>query len=117
MILIIIIAFFVLLFGLGSLFWYAFRFEVTNFQLINNKIYLKNKLNQNNIVKIKSTVERSILNEDLNLKILHLSDFHLRNDFKGKKLRKLHMAGGRHSVDGKHYIQWRAIYDPAEQQA
>ena len=90
-ILIIIIAIFVLFSGLVSLFWYAFRFEVTNFQLINNKIYLKNKSNQknkNNIDKLESSAGNSTINEDLNLKILHLSDFHLRNDFKGEKLRK-----------------------------
>ncbi|MCL4385148.1 MAG: metallophosphoesterase [Cyanobacteria bacterium] len=90
-ILIIIIAIFMLFFGLGSLFWYAFRFEVRNFQMINNKIYLKNKSNQknqNNIDKLESAAENSTINEDLNLKILHLSDFHLRNDFKGKKLKK-----------------------------
>lgn len=90
-ILIIIIAIFMLFSGLGSLFWYAFRFEVTNFQMINNKIYLKNKSNQknkNNIDKLESSAGNSTINEDLNLKILHLSDFHLRNDFKGKKLEK-----------------------------
>ncbi len=55
------------------LYWYAFRFEVTNFKIKNNIIYLRSETG-------KSSFPVSPL------RILHLSDFHLRTDFKGKKL-------------------------------
>jgi len=57
----------------GFIYWYAFRFEVTNFKIKNNVIYLKSEI-------CKSNSQAS------SLKILHLSDFHLRTDFKGRKL-------------------------------
>ncbi|MEI7615285.1 MAG: metallophosphoesterase [Actinomycetota bacterium] len=70
------------------LFWYAFRFEVTNFKLINNSVYLKS----DNSTKISDTAggdkEVNAAGSNAQLKILHLSDFHLRTDFKGKKLEK-----------------------------
>jgi predicted MPP superfamily phosphohydrolase len=53
--------------------WYAFRFEVTNFKLRNNIIHLKSGSD-------------IIDNPNSSLKVLHLSDFHLRTDFKGRKL-------------------------------
>ena len=84
--LIIIIVILIILFGIGTFIWYAFRYEIVNFKLTENKIYVKSKLS------IKE--ETKPINENENnqkkiseLKILHLSDFHLRNDFKGKKLR------------------------------
>ena len=73
--LIITIVVLVVFSGAGLVYWYAFRFEVTNFQLVRNIIYLKSKPD-------KTNAPASLL------KILHLSDFHLRTDFKGKKLEK-----------------------------
>ena len=67
--LIIIIVIITVFFGFGFLIWYAFKFEVTNFQIINNIVYLKPNKNKTSSIKI-----------------LHLSDFHLRNDYKGQKL-------------------------------
>lgn len=67
--LIIIIVIITVFFGFGFLIWYAFKFEVTNFQIINNIVYLKPNKNKTSLIKI-----------------LHLSDFHLRNDYKGQKL-------------------------------
>lgn len=61
------------------IYWYAFIFEVSNFKLSEIKIFLKNKAEKNNSDNIKSRPEFSIL---------HLSDFHLRKDVKGKKLFK-----------------------------
>ena len=70
------------------LFWYAFRFEITNFQLINNRIHLKSGNDGENSDKIRTAEEGSKAASSEPLKILHLSDFHLRADFKGKKLEK-----------------------------
>ena len=71
----IIIAVFAVFCIAGLLYWYAFRHEVTNFKLVNNIINLKSK------TKISDSSASP-------LKILHLSDFHLRTDFKGMKLKQ-----------------------------
>jgi len=73
-ILIIVIAVLVVFCVAGFIYWYAFRFEVTNFKIKNNIIYLKS--------------ETGKPNPQSSLKILHLSDFHLRTDFKGRKLKQ-----------------------------
>jgi predicted MPP superfamily phosphohydrolase len=93
--LIITIVVLVVFSGAGLIYWYAFRFEVTNFKLVNNIIYLKSNLDNSNQDKKSdpsaSTIKIATDNtnsSDPPLKILHLSDFHLRTDFKGKKLEK-----------------------------
>jgi predicted MPP superfamily phosphohydrolase len=98
--LIITIVVLVVFSGAGLVFWYAFRFEVTNFQLVNNIIYLKYSPDNSNQDKkdppkdgaLKATtinIETDKTNISVSsLKILHLSDFHLRADFKGKRLEK-----------------------------
>ncbi|MCE5330330.1 metallophosphoesterase, partial [bacterium] len=87
--LIIVIIFIIIFFGLSSLIWYAFRFEVTNFQIKDRTIYLKSKKDTGNSDLKRNAAENNISNSDISkpsLKILHLSDFHLRTDFKGQKL-------------------------------
>lgn len=74
--------------GAALLFWYAFRFEVTNFQLRSNSIHLKSESGSENSDKIKTAEAENTVGSKAPLKILHLSDFHLRADFKGKKLEK-----------------------------
>ncbi|MHB8276397.1 MAG: metallophosphoesterase, partial [Candidatus Humimicrobiaceae bacterium] len=86
MALIIVIVIVVVFSGFGSLVWYAFRFEVANFQLSNNNIYLKSERDNGNPDKISSIKAENIAGSKAPLKILHLSDFHLRADFKGQKL-------------------------------
>lgn len=86
MALIIVIVIVVVFSGFGSLVWYAFRFEVANFQLSNNNIYLKSERDSENPDKISSIKAENIAGSKAPLKILHLSDFHLRDDFKGPKL-------------------------------
>jgi predicted MPP superfamily phosphohydrolase len=85
-VLIISIAMLVVISSVYILFWYAFRFEVTNFKLVNNIIHLKSK--SGDISLDKDGGYLNINNSNSSLKILHLSDFHLRTDFKGKKLEK-----------------------------
>ncbi|MBC7333576.1 MAG: metallophosphoesterase [Actinobacteria bacterium] len=66
------------------LWYYSFRFEVINFRLVTKNI---------NVTPVKSN-KNYRMNNNYNcnggvypfLKILHLSDFHLRKDRKGKKL-------------------------------
>jgi len=84
--LIITIVVFAAFSGAGLIYWYAFRFEVANFQLSNNNIYLKSERDSGNPDKIRSIKAENIAGSKAPLKILHLSDFHLRDDFKGKKL-------------------------------
>ncbi|MHB1276738.1 MAG: metallophosphoesterase [Candidatus Humimicrobiaceae bacterium] len=94
--LIITIVVLVVFSGAGLIFWYAFRFEVTNFKLVNNIIYLKSspdnsKQDKKSDPSIASTIKITTDKIDISgssLKILHISDFHLRTDFKGKKLEK-----------------------------
>jgi len=94
--LIITIVVLVVFSGAGLIFWYAFRFEVTNFKLVNNMIYLKSspdnsKQDKKSDPSIASTIKIATDKTNISgssLKILHLSDFHLRTDFKGKKLVK-----------------------------
>lgn len=86
MALIIVIVIVVVFSGFGSLVWYAFRFEVANFQLSNNNIYLKSERDSGNPDKINSIKAENIAGSKAPLKILHLSDFHLRADLKGQKL-------------------------------
>lgn len=86
MALIIVVVIVVVFSGFGSLVWYAFRFEVANFQLSNNNIYLKSERDSGNPDKIRSIKAENIAGSKAPLKILHLSDFHLRDDFKGRKL-------------------------------
>ena len=86
MALIIVIVIVVVFSGFGSLVWYAFRFEVANFQLSNNNIYLKSERDSGNPDKISSIKAENIAGSKAPLKILHLSDFHLRDDFKSRKL-------------------------------
>ena len=86
MALIIVVVVVVVFSGFGSLVWYAFRFEVANFQLSNNNIYLKSERDSGNPDKINSIKAENIAGSKAPLKILHLSDFHLRADFKGQKL-------------------------------
>ncbi|MHB1253333.1 MAG: metallophosphoesterase, partial [Candidatus Humimicrobiaceae bacterium] len=94
--LIITIVVLVVFSGAGLIFWYAFRFEVTNFKLVNNIIYLKSspdnsKQDKKSDPSIASTIKIATDKIDISgssLKILHISDFHLRTDFKGKKLEK-----------------------------
>jgi len=74
--------------GSALLFWYAFRFEVTNFKLINNSIYVKSDSITQSSDTASSAKEANVTGSNAPLKILHLSDFHLRTDFKGKKLEK-----------------------------
>jgi len=88
---ILIIIIIIIITGLGSLLWYAFRFEVTNFQIVNNIIYLKSKTDTCILNTGINNTENNIPNPESaisSFKILHLSDFHLRTDFKGKKLEK-----------------------------
>jgi len=75
------------------LYWYAFRFEPFNFKL--SKIAIKVKINGSNLKEndLKNIKSSGIDNKNQEtpepaglLKILHLSDFHLRKDIKGKKL-------------------------------
>src|SRR5450830_1264911 len=84
--LIITIVVLVVFSGAGLIYWYAFRFEVANFQLRNNNVYLKSERDIGNPDKISSIKAENIAGSKAPLKILHLSDFHLRDDFKGKKL-------------------------------
>ncbi|MCL5069672.1 MAG: metallophosphoesterase [Actinobacteria bacterium] len=89
--LIILIIIIIIITGLGSLLWYAFRFEVTNFQIVNNIIYLKSKTDTCILNTRINNTENNIPNPESaisSFKILHLSDFHLRTDFKGEKLEK-----------------------------
>jgi predicted MPP superfamily phosphohydrolase len=85
--LIIAIIVFVVFSGAALLFWYAFRFEVINFQIIKNSIYMKSKNGSENSDEINSSKEDKTASSQALLKILHLSDFHLRTDFKGRKLK------------------------------
>ncbi len=68
--------------GLSALFWYAFRFEPVNFAISEKDINIKIK----NSNKIKPCKNGKIKNSSEHLKILHLSDLHLRTDYKGRKL-------------------------------
>ena len=72
--------------GAGLIYWYAFRFEVTNFKLKSNSIYLKSERSSENSDEINCVKADDSTGSNASLKILHLSDFHLRTDFKGKKL-------------------------------
>ena len=88
-VLISVIVIIIVFFGFGSLIWYAFRFEVTNFQIVNNIIHLKSKADTASSGYINNIKKSNISSSDMSrasLKILHLSDFHLRDDFKGQKL-------------------------------
>jgi len=74
----------VFLFGLTVIFWYAYRFEPINFTVTENNIIVKTnkpgKSGQNN----KNTGKAAETARPL--KILHLSDLHLRVDYKGRRL-------------------------------
>ncbi|MCL6088210.1 MAG: metallophosphoesterase [Actinobacteria bacterium] len=86
-IILIILITIIIVFVIVSLLWYAFRFEVTNFKIVNNTIYVKPITGSSN--HAGNAIEDNLSNLERNehpLKILHLSDFHLRKDFKGKKL-------------------------------
>ena len=61
------------------IYWYAFIFEVSNFKLSEIEIFLKSQTEKSQAGNTKSHPEFSVL---------HLSDFHLRKDAKGKKLFK-----------------------------
>jgi predicted MPP superfamily phosphohydrolase len=71
-----------LLFSLTVIFWYAFRFEPVNFKVTENNIYIKTNASesseQHNPDKTSDSAKP--------LKILHLSDLHLRTDYKGNRL-------------------------------
>jgi predicted MPP superfamily phosphohydrolase len=72
------------------LYLYAFRYEPANFKLSNVDIFIKDSLPQ------KTGGNKS--NEPI-LTILHLSDFHLRKNSKGKKLFKFVRGLDKLSVD------------------
>lgn len=76
------VSFVALLFGLTVIFWYAFRFEPINFTVTENNIYVKTNASgsseQSNPDKTSDSAKP--------LKILHLSDLHLRADYKGSRL-------------------------------
>jgi len=59
--------------------FYAYRYEPTNFKLSEVNIYIKN----NGSIDLKPKKNNSPV-----LTILHLSDFHLRKNYKGRKLYK-----------------------------
>jgi len=83
-ILIIFFVFFVVIFfGLIVIFWYSFRFEPVNFVISENEITVRRK-KMTNEVDNKAKKSKS---GTPSLKILHLSDFHLRIDYKGLKLK------------------------------
>jgi len=72
----------VIFFGLMVIFWYSFRFEPVNFAISENEIILKRKTAD----EVDNKRKKSELDTS-SLKILHLSDFHLRNDYKGSRLK------------------------------
>jgi len=74
------------------LYYYSFKFEPANFTLSNVNIFIKN--DSSNKFKLEKGSQNSPL-----LTILHLSDFHLRKDKKGKKLFKFMGDLGRLEVD------------------
>jgi len=76
------------------IYWYAFIFEVSNFKLSEVKIFLKNRTGEGQTEKNqagKTQAGKSLVDNTKShpeFSILHLSDFHLRKDAKGKKLFK-----------------------------
>lgn len=91
----LIIIIFIIISGIGFIFWYAFRFEPVNFRITENVVNLKSgvegkpiksDIKNNNVSKNNKIKTDAYLSENF-LKILHLSDFHIRADFKGQKLK------------------------------
>ena len=73
----------------AALYWYAFRYEPVNFKLFETKVYIRNKAGKiektNNQCRYINEIKERTSDQPF-LKILHLSDFHLRKDRKGHKL-------------------------------
>jgi uncharacterized protein len=67
---------------------YSFLYEPTNFKLTEINILVKDKNPDNSPAVDGSLTADSIKLDNPILTILHLSDFHLRKNFKGKKLFK-----------------------------
>lgn len=68
--------------GVSALLWYAFRFEPVNFTVTEQNINIRLR-NKNRIREAEDEAEKK--DNDF-LKILHLSDLHLRTDYKGRRL-------------------------------
>ena len=63
-----------------ALYWYAFRFEPVNFSLSEVEIFISSDRKSRNADCTIKGRDNPVLT------ILHLSDFHLRRDWKGRKL-------------------------------
>ncbi len=76
------------------IYWYAFIFEVSNFKLSEIKIFLKSQADKDQTGKNQTDKDKAEKSNADDIKsppefsVLHLSDFHLRKDAKGKKLFK-----------------------------
>lgn len=70
-----------------ALYWYAFRFEPVNFRLSDVKIFTsRDDAHERHFIKSDPGHSKYSNKKEPVFTILHLSDFHLRKDRKGKRL-------------------------------